>query len=80
MPRYFSSIKSSVVELFQFAKTPFVADALVQKFRERLGQPVRNRLGHDGVVIVVLRFEFLDDFLQADARRDGKRADMIIQC
>ena len=55
-------------QLFRFAVTPFLADALVQKFRERLGQPVGQRLGHDGVVIIVVGLEFFDEFLQARAR------------
>ena len=74
MPRYFSSIKSSVRQIFNFAKAPFLADALVQKFRERLGQPVGQRLGHDGIVIVVAGFEFLDEFFQSVPAGDRKCA------
>ncbi len=59
-------------QLFQVAKTPFVADALVQKFRKRLRQTVGDGLGQDGVVIVVPGFEVFDNFLQANAGRDCK--------
>ena len=50
-------------QFFKFAKTPFFANALVQEFRERFRQPVRQRLGHDGVVIVVVGLEFVHQFL-----------------
>ena len=79
MPRYFSAIKSSVRKIFVPAVTPFLADALVQKFGERLGQAVRQRLGHDGVVIVVVGFEFLDQFLQSMPAGDGERAEIVGQ-
>ena len=65
------------VEIFGFAKAPFVADAFVQIFGEGLGQTIRQRLGHDGVVIVVVVFEFLDEFLEAMAAGDGEGADVI---
>ena len=79
MPRYFSAIKSSRRQLFGLAKTPFVAHAFVKIFGKRLRQTVRNGLGHDGVVVVVLRLEALDHFFQSNARRDGERAEIIIQ-
>ena len=66
-------------QLFRFAITPFFADALVQKFRKRLRQPVGQRLGHDGVVVIVVGLEFFDQFLQPMPAGDGKRANVIIR-
>ena len=44
-------------EVFIFAITPFGADAPVQVFGEGFRQAVGQRLGQDGVVIVVAGFE-----------------------
>ena len=52
----------------------------MQKFRKRLRQPVRQRLGHDGVVVIVVRLEFLDQFLQSMPAGNGESANMIIRC
>ena len=40
----------------------------MQALGEGLGEPVRQRLGHDGVVVVMFRFELRDEFRQTDAR------------
>ena len=65
-------------EVFRFAVAPFFADAFVQIFGERFGQAVGQRFGHDGVVVVVVGFEFLDQFLEAMAAGDGEGADVIL--
>ena len=49
-------------KVFCFAVTPFFAGAFVQIFRESFGEAVGQRLGHDGVVVVVVGFELIDDF------------------
>ena len=51
-------------QFFSFAVTPFFADAFMQKFRKRLRQPVGQCLGHDGVVIIVVRLELFHQLLQ----------------
>ncbi len=70
-------MRSSVREILGFAVAPFFADAFVQELGERFGQPVGQRLGHDGVVVVVICFEFLDKFLQAVAAGDGEGAEVV---
>ena len=57
MPRYFSAIKSSLAQVLVLAIAPLAADPLVQQLGQRLGQPIGKRLGHDRVVIVVVRVE-----------------------
>ena len=44
-------------EVLGRAISPVAAGALVQELGERLGQPIGERLDHDGVVIVVLCLE-----------------------
>ncbi len=68
-----------VAQVFVAAVTPFAAHPLVQAFGERLGQAIRERFGHDGVVVVVLGPEAVAQLLQADAARHGEGADVIGQ-
>ncbi len=77
MPRYFSSIKSSLRKFFVHAKTPVAAGLFVQVFGERLGETVGEGFDHDGVVVVVVLFVFLHQFQAAEAGRDGKRPEVI---
>ncbi len=44
-------------EILAMAVAPDVAHHLVQVLGEGLGEPIGQRLGHDGVVVVVLRRE-----------------------
>ena len=53
------------------------ARALVHVLRERLGQPVGERLEHDCAVVVVRFLESLDMLVDADAGGDGERADVV---
>ena len=64
-------------QLFRFAVAPLLADAPVQKFRERLRQPVGQRFRHDGVVVVVVGLEFFYQLINAVAGGDGKGAQMV---
>ena len=65
-------------EILRAAKTPFITHALVQVFGKRLRQAVGDGFRHDGVVVVVLCLELLDNVLQADAGGDCKRTDIIL--
>jgi hypothetical protein len=47
------------------AEAPLLADALVQTLGEGLGEAVGDRLGHDRVVVVVLRAEGVAQLLQS---------------
>ena len=66
-----------MAEPLPFPVGPFLARLLVQQLGECLRQPVRQRLGHDRVVVVVVLLEFLADRFQADAARHGKGTDII---
>ena len=68
MPRYLFVDQLLGREPFSSSVAPLLAHALVQAFGEGLGETVRERFGHDGVVVVVIGFELLDEFLEADAR------------
>ena len=68
---------SSSVSVSVFAISPLIAHLFVQPFGERFRQPVRQRLGHDGIVIVVILLELRAQRLHPDAGRDRKRADII---
>ena len=56
MPRKRSAISSSFGELLA-GRVPLAACPLVQPLRERLGEPVGERLRHDRAVVVVLGLE-----------------------
>ena len=64
---------------FLFAISPFSADPLVQILGEGFRQSIRQRLGHDGIVLIVILLEFLRQLLRAMARGDSKSADGIHQ-
>ena len=77
MPRYFSAIRSSSESASSRAVAPLAARLAVQPLRERLGQPVGQRLGHDRVVVVELGLEAARDLVGAEARGDRERADVV---
>src|SRR5262249_58849854 len=52
--------------------SPFPAYARMQHLRERLREPIRECLGDDRIVVVVLRLEFVYERVDAEARRDGE--------
>ena len=78
MPRYFSSIRSSVREPLVAAVAPVAAGPLVQHLGERLGQAVGQGLGHDRVVVVVVAPRTrATSSLDADAGRHRERAEVV---
>ena len=66
-----------VRQLLVPAIAPFFTDAFVQVFGKGLGQTVGQGFGQDGVVIVVIGFELLDQFLQPVATGDGEGTQII---
>ena len=56
-------------QIFIASIAPLLAHALVQAFRKRLGQSVRDRLRHDRVVVVVRGPESVNQCLQSDPAR-----------
>ena len=55
-----------------------LANALVHVFRHRLGKPVRQRLHHDGGIVVALGLQVFGDQVRLGARRHHKRADPVL--
>ena len=49
----------------------------MQKLGEGFGQPVRQGLGHDGVVVVVVGFEPGADLIEAEACRQREGSDIV---
>ena len=66
-----------VGEFFVLSVTPFFTHAFVQVLGEGLGESIRQRFGHDRVVVVVVLFEFFDEFLQSVPAGDGERAKVV---
>src|SRR5512140_71295 len=66
-------------ELLAFAKAPLFAGTLVQEFGESLREAVRERLGHDGVVIIMIELEMFAEFLNTKPGANGKGPE-IIRC
>src|SRR5205809_1076104 len=64
-------------QLLQLAEAPFLARALVQVLGKGLRQAIRQSLGHNRVVIVVIALKLLAERLDAESRRHGKSADVI---
>src|SRR5262249_3668398 len=65
------------LQIFIPTVAPLLARALVQQFGEGFGQAVRQRLGHNRVVIVQVTLESGAELFEADARGDGEAADVI---
>ncbi len=69
-----------VVECLVAGVAPvFLAHVFVQAFGEGFGQAVGQGFEHDGVVVVVVGFEALHVFVDADAGGDGEGADVVFQ-
>ncbi len=49
----------------------------MKEFGKRLRQPVCQRFGQDGVVVIVVGREDFRQLVRADSRRDGKTAEVI---
>ena len=64
-------------QFFVAPKSPGDPRLLVQIFGKRFRQSIRQRFGHDRVVIVVLTFEFFREFIGA-MNRDGKSAEIVL--
>ena len=48
---------------------------LMQIFRKRFRQPIRQSFGQDALIVIVVLGEFLRQLIRADASGDGKAAD-----
>src|ERR1019366_2473934 len=64
-------------QVLGLAKAAELAGLLVHELGERLGEAVAQRLGHDGGVVVMLRFKLLREFLDAVSARDGEAAEVV---
>ena len=49
----------------------------MEKFSECFREPVRQRFGQDGIVVVMIGGEYFRQFVRADSRRHGKSAEVI---
>ena len=63
--------------LFGRVTPQLAAHAQVQRFGRSFREAIRQRLQQDVVVVVMRRFEALEMLLDADAGRDGERADVV---
>ena len=64
-------------QLFCGSITPVTPSAGVQELGERLGQTIRQRFHHDGVVIVMVALELGHELGDAVTGGDGKCPDEI---
>src|SRR5437867_4327964 len=65
------------IQALRSPKTPRDARLLMQVLRKRLRQPIRQRFGHDGIVIIVLSLKLLGEFIAA-MNRDSKTTKIIL--
>ncbi len=77
MPRYLFANKVFVGKVLVAPVTPFPASPQVEILGEGLRQPIRQRLGHDRVVVVVVALEFLAEFRSPKTRANGESAQVI---
>src|SRR6185312_2907157 len=68
-----------VAQVFATPVAPLFSHPLVKVLGEGLGQPVGQRLGHDGVVVVVRGAEAVAQLAQPDAGGHGKATDVVGQ-
>ena len=59
------------------AIAPVVTSLLVQHFGQGFGEPVGQGLAHDRVIIVVIPLKLLDERLELEPGRDGKRTQVV---
>ena len=64
-------------QLFFLAVTPFPANALMQKLGECLSEAIRQGLGHDRVVVIMLSFKAANQLISAVSRGDREDAQVI---
>ena len=57
---------------------PFASHALVQVLGHRFGEPIGQRLGHDGGIIVVVGLEFGDQRVEPVPGRDRKEPNPVV--
>src|SRR5580658_104304 len=66
-------------ERLALAVAPLVAHALVKALGKGFGQPIGKGLGHDGVVVVVLRLERIAQLLETESGAHREAADVVGQ-
>ena len=64
-------------QLLLLAVAPVLARLRVEVLRERLGEPIGQRLDHDRVVVVVLLLEPARELVGADAGRHREHAEVV---
>src|SRR3954468_1189386 len=62
---------------FVLAIAPIFPRLCVEVFRKRFGEPIRERLHHDRVVVVVIPFEFPHQIVGTKASRDREHSEII---
>src|SRR5687767_9346978 len=60
------------------SESPFAASLFMQKFRECLRQSIRERFGHDRMIVVVVRLELPHKFVGSVTGCYRKCADVIL--
>src|SRR5579864_483848 len=68
-----------MAELFFAAEAPRIASAFVHELGQSLGQTIREGLGHQSIVVVIVLLELFNQRLDLNSGGDSKCAEVVLQ-